>query len=231
MLYLHLMKCTQEFVGKTISLARQDKIKPWWTDHKLYGLKLWRWTVYRMAKDFFWLTDIIVFRKNLIWFFCSYQWWLFFHFKLFNLLARLQNTRQQKLTEKTTFTFPQSCDLHTNKFWHRLRECGTKRALVVHPLNIHFSEIAGVWDCKSTHFTHLDLITEHDCQVFCKSSYLFNKIELFTMYFTFLSTLLEEEWDMLKFEAGLPEEKTKNVYFVKKNSWSFPCFEMTNAWW
>lgn len=68
------------------------------------------------------------------------------------------------------------------------------------------------------YFTHVDLITEHDCQVFCKSSYLFKKIELFAMYFTFLSTILEEESDMLKFEAGLPEEKRKNVYFVKKKS-------------
>ena len=51
------------------------------------------------------------------------------------------------------------------------------------------------------------------------------------MCFTFLSTIFEEEWDMLKFEAGLPEEQRKNVYSVKKNSWSFPYFEMTNAWW
>lgn len=51
------------------------------------------------------------------------------------------------------------------------------------------------------------------------------------MCFTFLSTVFEEEWDMLKFEAGLPEEQRKNVYSVKKNSWSFPYFEMTNAWW
>lgn len=44
------------------------------------------------------------------------------------------------------------------------------------------------------------------------------------MYLSFLSTILEEEWDMLKFEAGLHEEKRKNVYFVKEKNIIFSLF-------
>lgn len=184
---------------------------------------------YRMAKDFFWFTDIVFLQKpNMILLLLSMMIVFSLQAVIFWLDCRIPSNQISNL--KNYFHISPVI-WFAYKFWHRLRECGTERALVACPLNIHFSEIAGVWDCKSTYFTHLDLITEHDCQVFCKSSYLFSKIKPFTMCFTFLSTIFGEEWDMLKFEAGLPEEQRKNVYSVKKNSWSFPYFEMTNAWW
>ena len=58
-------------------------------------------------------------------------------------------------------------------------DCGTVGALVVYPLNIHFSVTAGAQDCGTTRFTHLDfsICRLPDCGTAGPAQYIEHKCE------------------------------------------------------